>query len=140
MGIFTSKLVGQDCGLIEDKITANSPYPCETDPRWKSCGKVTKLYVYPVKSCCGISVHNAIVEKHGLRHGSIMDRQFLVVDHNQKFVTARQYSKLVLIKVKIEGKSVILEAPNMDSIAVCIPQNNEGTQIETTVRKIIMLF
>jgi hypothetical protein len=130
---------GVACGIVGSEELKSAPLPRENDPRWKVGGKVAKINIYPVKSLTGISVHNAVVEKHGLRHGAIMDRQFMIIDQNGKFVTGRQYSRLVMVKVKIEGKSIILDGPGMDRITVAFPaaefDNDEDSIVTTNVNK-----
>ena len=41
------------------------------------------------------------VTKHGLKHGRLLDRQFMIVNaYTGKFLTARQYPKIVLVQVR----------------------------------------
>ena len=63
--------------IIGDKNLAQNPLPQMADSRWQVAGKISNIYIYPVKSFHGVSVDSAIVEKHGLRHKDCIDRQFL---------------------------------------------------------------
>lgn len=56
--------------------------------------KVTGLFVYPVKSCRGISLSSAQLEKTGLA----WDRRWCVVKQaTGRFVTQREHPKLALV-------------------------------------------
>ncbi|ETV99159.1 hypothetical protein H310_08562 [Aphanomyces invadans] len=54
---------------------------------------VTDLFIYPIKSCAGIRVAHS----HVLRQGLQFDRQWLIVDGNNDFVTQRKVPKMALI-------------------------------------------
>ena len=47
---------------------------------------VSALYVYPIKSCSGISLEVAEIGQRGIRG----DRAFMVVDQTGQFITQRQ--------------------------------------------------
>ncbi len=70
---------------------------------------VRALFVYPVKSCRGIALDRADVEKRGLRH----DRRWLIVDGEGTFVTQRTEPRLATIAVTLdEGRqSLVLTGP-----------------------------
>ena len=55
-----------------------------------SRARVTQLWIYPIKSCKGIRVTEAVTATTGLKY----DRLFMVVDGNLKFVSQRSYPKL----------------------------------------------
>ncbi|KAJ1973426.1 hypothetical protein H4R35_004124 [Dimargaris xerosporica] len=58
---------------------------------------VSQLYIYPVKSCAGIAVSQALVTKYGFLH----DRFWVITDNEYKFITQREESRLVLIQPRI---------------------------------------
>ncbi|MBW2464555.1 MAG: MOSC domain-containing protein [Deltaproteobacteria bacterium] len=55
--------------------------------------RITELYLYPVKSCRGISVSSV----HVGRRGPTGDRRFMVVDDAGEFITQRQEPRLALV-------------------------------------------
>ena len=59
--------------------------------------KLSKIYIYPIKSLGGIELNEAIVEERGLQH----DRRWLLIDADNKFVTQRSHHAMALIDVKI---------------------------------------
>ena len=82
---------------------------------------VSGLYVYPVKSCRGISLTTADVGRMGIRY----DRQWMFVDDRGMFVAQRASSELgvevrtmCLIETAIANDQLILSAPNMPSLEV----------------------
>jgi uncharacterized protein YcbX len=72
--------------------------------------QVTSLHVYPVKACRGIALRTAVVERRGLR----LDRRFLVVDEDGRFLTQRTEPRLALVDVAADlgaSREIVLSAP-----------------------------
>lgn len=68
--------------------------------------KVSKLFIYPIKSTKGISLQTSIVEKIGLKY----DRVFAILDENNKVITARENPKLLRISSKIDDSKLGLSS------------------------------
>jgi uncharacterized protein YcbX len=66
--------------------------------------QVTGLYIYPIKSCRGIALEQAIVTAKGL----LWDREFMLVDTQGNFLTQRQYPQLATVAVALLEQSLIL--------------------------------
>jgi hypothetical protein len=47
---------------------------------------VHRLFVYPIKSCCGVEVKEITIDKRGV----VNDRRWMLIDDNNVFVTIRQ--------------------------------------------------
>ena len=62
-------------------------------------GRVTGLAIYPVKSCRGIK----LTELHISDRGPKFDRQWMLVDSNNQFITLRTVPKLAEIQTAIQG-------------------------------------
>jgi uncharacterized protein YcbX len=79
---------------------------------------ISALHYYPVKSCAGIEISSAQIDKRGIKD----DRGWLVVTPNNKFVTQREIPKMALIKVTVNGdtgtRSLKMEAEGMSPLAV----------------------
>ncbi|XP_055465163.1 mitochondrial amidoxime-reducing component 1-like [Psammomys obesus] len=73
-------------------------------------GTVAQLWIYPVKSCKGVSVSEAECTAMGLRCGHLRDRFWLVIDEEGKMVTARQEPRLVLISMTCNDSTLMLSA------------------------------
>lgn len=61
--------------------------------------RVTGLWIYPVKSCRGISLNEMQIGPTG----PVNDRRWMLVDHENKFLTLRTNSKLAEIKTALQG-------------------------------------
>lgn len=60
---------------------------------------LTHIYIYPIKSLCGISLQSAKVEERGLQH----DRRWMLVDKNGIFLTQREHPQMALLQVNIKN-------------------------------------
>jgi uncharacterized protein YcbX len=77
--------------------------------------RVAGLHIYPVKSTRGQDVEAAQVDRWGLAG----DRRFLVVDDDNRHVTAREDARLLSVSaVERGGSELILHGPHADPIVV----------------------
>lgn len=74
---------------------------------------LAEIHVYPVKSLGGIALTQAAVTMRGLAN----DRRFMVVDKEGEFFTQREVSKMATVWVDIDGDSISLSAPDVDSVS-----------------------
>jgi uncharacterized protein len=77
-------------------------------------GSITALYIYPIKSCAGLSVKSAEITPHGL----LYDRQWLIVDQTGRFQTQRQIPHLVWITPSVGAHTLTLSAPAQPEITI----------------------
>jgi uncharacterized protein len=77
---------------------------------------VSEIWIYPIKSCQGISVKSALIG----RRGFVFDRIFMIIDKDGKFVSQRTEPKLALVAVKMDDKShsLLITAPGMSTTLV----------------------
>lgn len=73
--------------------------------------RIARLFVYPVKSCAGIEVSEALLTETGLD----LDRAWMVVDQHGEFVTQREEPRLALVQPQFKrgGTELALRAPGM---------------------------
>lgn len=83
--------------------------PGDSLPNWDVAGLVSRLYVYPVKSCAGVALTEAILSPTGLA----MDRRWMLVDGQGQFVTQREQPRMALVTPEVTGQHVTLRAPGM---------------------------
>jgi hypothetical protein len=76
--------------------------------------RLSGIYIYPIKSAAGISLQTAQVENRGFQY----DRRWMLVDKTGKFMTQRQFPRMALIGIQIEGNQLIVEAPNQGTLAI----------------------
>lgn len=85
------------------------------------------LHVYPVKSCRGIALDEALVTETGLEH----DREWMVVTPEGRFLTQRELPRLALVGTRLEQQSLWLSAPHAEPHE--IPLDQAGTPAEVVV-------
>ena len=109
--------------------------PTVDDPRWEINGTISKIHIYPAKSCGAVSPSSGQVkiQKYGLEFNGVMkDRQFLIVDEHNNLVTGRQLPKLVLVQPWIENGILSLSAPEVPTFNLELPKSSEGYEIVET--------
>jgi uncharacterized protein YcbX len=70
---------------------------------------ISRLFVYPVKSCAGVELPEALLTETGLE----FDRAWMVVDTEGEFVTQRQLPRMALIRPQMKHAEAVLRAPGM---------------------------
>jgi uncharacterized protein YcbX len=89
---------------------------------------VSGLFVYPVKSCSGVMVDEAIVGTTGFE----LDRRWVVASEDGVFLSQRGHPRLALVKVRVGGNRLWLEAPNLPVIEVPL-EREPGPTVKVTV-------
>lgn len=87
----------------------------------------SELWFYPIKSCKGISIQNAIIEERGIK----LDRRWMVVDSFGRFLTQRSHPNLALVKVELAENRLVLNAPQMPAISFATDEYEAGNKIVT---------
>lgn len=64
--------------------------------------RVTELWIYPIKSCRGISVRHLEIDALGPKY----DRQWMIVDSNNHFLTLRNCPQLSGIQTSIDHQNL----------------------------------
>lgn len=75
---------------------------------------ISGLYVYPIKSCAGVAVQEALLTETGLE----FDRAWMVVDDKGEFLTQREFPRMALIQPQIKHYEMVLRAPGMLALHV----------------------
>ena len=89
---------------------------------------LSAIFIYPVKSLSGIEVQEWEVGKKGLK----LDRQWMLIDQNGRFLSQRQKPEMALIKPKLIGDAIILTAPDVASISIPL-EADDCQQIDVTI-------
>jgi uncharacterized protein len=79
---------------------------------------LSSLHRYPLKSAAGLAVETLDILPRGPRH----DRRWMAVDANGRFVTARQSSRMVLIRAEAMDERLRLSASGLPDLDVAYPQ------------------
>ena len=75
---------------------------------------LTGLNRFPVKSCRGEALQQAVVEPWGLRG----DRRWMLVDDDGETVTAREHPALLLVEPELVPDGLLLHYPGLDDLQV----------------------
>jgi uncharacterized protein YcbX len=78
--------------------------------------RIARLFVYPVKSCAGVELTEAVLTPAGLD----LDRAWMVVDAEGSFVTQRELPRMALVRVQLKHHEVVLRAPGMLALHLSI--------------------
>lgn len=112
--------------------------------------EIKELFIYPIKSCGGISVPAGLITPLGLAspNGILKDRQWLVKKADSiRFITQRQKPALALVNTRIEPPEALLEgstipaeditmvlsAPGMPELRIPVANTEGKTPIEVEV-------
>jgi uncharacterized protein YcbX len=87
---------------------------------------VSALNVYPIKSCAGVSVTEALLIETGLE----FDRAWMVVDAQGSFVTQRELPRMALIQPTLKHLEVVLRAPGMLALHLAIDGVEEPVRVK----------
>ncbi|HEY0886880.1 MAG TPA: MOSC N-terminal beta barrel domain-containing protein [Ramlibacter sp.] len=87
--------------------------------------RIARLFVYPVKSCAGVEVREAVLTETGLD----LDRAWMVVDAQGRFVTQRQLPRMALVRPQIKHSEVVLRAPGMLALHLSIDSVEEPAKV-----------
>jgi hypothetical protein len=88
---------------------------------------LSALYVYPVKSCRGTELGEALLTETGLAH----DREWMIATPEGRFLTQRELPRLALIAPRLATDALWLEAPG--HVPLQVPLEFEGPQVEVVV-------
>ena len=91
------------------KSAASIAAPARLDAQPDVTVAISRLFVYPVKSCAGVEVQEAILLDTGLE----FDRAWMVVDGQGQFLSQRELPRMALIRPQLKHYEMVLRAPGM---------------------------
>jgi uncharacterized protein len=87
--------------------------------------RIERLFVYPIKSCAGVELGQAVLTETGLD----LDRAWMVVDEAGEFVTQRELPRMALVKPRLKLHEVVLRAPGMLALHLQIDAVEEPAKV-----------
>jgi uncharacterized protein len=87
-----------------------------TDTSWDLTAQISQLWVYPVKSCAGVQVQEALLTETGLE----FDRAWMVVDAQGQFLTQRELPRMALVRPQLKHFEMVLRAPGMLALHIAL--------------------
>ena len=86
---------------------------------------IARLFVYPIKSCAGVELREALLTETGLD----LDRAWMVVDETGEFVSQRELPRMALIRPTLRVNDVVLRAPGMLALHLQIDTVEEPVKV-----------
>ena len=86
--------------------------------------RVHSLHLHPVKSCAGVAVTEALVIETGLD----LDRAWMLVDTQGRFLSQRELPRLALVRPTMKHSEMILRAPGMLALHIALDTVEEPTR------------
>ncbi len=87
--------------------------------------KVSGLTIYPVKSLAHIDLSSSLIDSFGLSY----DRRWMLVDHQNRYITQRQHARMCLIQTQLNAMQLTLSAPDMPDIVITPASNPVQRQV-----------
>ncbi len=84
--------------------------------------QVSELYIYPIKSLPGIAIEQALVTEKGFKY----DRQWMLIDENNQFVSQRQVPAMTQFIVSILVDGLFVQHKLKES-SIIIPFNTSAS-------------
>ncbi|MEY2805385.1 MAG: hypothetical protein RL657_2721 [Pseudomonadota bacterium] len=101
------------------------PHLCDNRPM-STAAILSEIWVYPLKSCAGISVRQSTLTETGLE----WDRTWMVVDAQGSMVTQRELPAMALIETRLRATEVVLRAHGMLALHLAMDQAEGQTRVE----------
>jgi uncharacterized protein YcbX len=80
------------------------------------------IIFYPVKSCAGISVAQALLTEAGLEVDGVADREWMLVTGDGQFLTQREHPRMALVTPRVQDGVLQLSAPGQAPFDIDIRQ------------------
>lgn len=78
--------------------------------------RVASLHAYPIKSCAGIALDEALLIETGIE----LDRAWMVVDAAGRFVSQRELPRMALVRPVLKTSEMVLRAPGMLALHIAL--------------------
>lgn len=87
--------------------------------------RIAALHVYPIKSCGGVALNDALLIETGLE----FDRAWMLVDPDRRFVTQRELPRMALVLPTLKTSEMVLRAPGMLALHVALDRVEAPTRV-----------
>jgi uncharacterized protein YcbX len=94
---------------------------------------IAGLFIYPVKSCRGLSVSRAILGRAGLEFGNVADREWMIVGTGGHFLTQREEPCLARIVPVLLEHTLVLSAPGVEPLMVDLAKHKQYSRIPVSL-------
>lgn len=89
--------------------------------------QISQLFIYPIKSLGGISLHATELTDRGLQH----DRRWMLIDANNRFLSQREKAEMALLSTSLTEDGLMVNyTPDATSIKIpLVPSKNENVAV-----------
>lgn len=87
--------------------------------------RVMALNWYPVKSCRGASLSEAVIGARGI----VGDRSFMLVDDVGRFLSQRAFPRMALIEPRLGDGTIALAAPEQETLSIPVLTHGERREV-----------
>jgi len=94
---------------------------------------ISELVLYPIKSCAGLSVPEAMLCIDGLAAQGVYDREWMLVTPEGLFLTQREYPRMAVIQPRLEGDALLVEAPGMTPLHLPLAHDATATSLAVQI-------
>jgi uncharacterized protein YcbX len=99
--------------------------PVTAPPDFDLQATIARLFVYPIKSCAGVELPEALLTETGLE----FDRAWMVVDAEGEFVTQRELPRMALIRPQMKHSEMVLRAPGMLALHIAFDRVEQPVRV-----------
>ncbi len=86
---------------------------------------ISRLFVYPIKSCAGVELRESLLTETGLE----FDRAWMVVDEQGEFLSQRELPRMALIQPKLKQFEMVLRAPGMLALHIALDTVEQACKV-----------
>jgi uncharacterized protein YcbX len=86
---------------------------------------LASLHAYPVKSCAGVALDEALLIETGLE----FDRAWMLVDADGEFLSQRELPRMALVATELRHSELVLRAPGMLPLHLALDTVEQPTRV-----------
>jgi len=94
---------------------------------------ISELTMYPIKSCAGIALTEAVITASGLSYGGVCDREWMLVDGSGLFLTQREYPRMACLRITIAGDTLRVDTDTMATLSISLKANADAQKITVQI-------
>jgi hypothetical protein len=94
---------------------------------------ISELTMYPIKSCAGITLTEAVITASGLSYRGVSDREWMLVDGSGLFLTQREYPRMACLRITIAGDTLRVDTDAMATLSILLKANADAQKITVQI-------
>jgi uncharacterized protein YcbX len=94
---------------------------------------ISELTMYPIKSCAGIALTEAVITASGLSYAGVCDREWMLVDGSGLFLTQREYPRMACLRITIAGDTLRVDTDTMTTLSISLKANADAQKITVQI-------